>query len=584
MQGALRLALAAAALSLASCKRDRPSPRPSAAAASASAARPSVTRDGAPLVALGIAAAGDARAQASRLEAELEACGPTPGYAALRREVATAAPFVRVWAPAASDVLLGPERPGEGAGALAALDAALAAKDCAGAKQALSQAKRALTLAPVELESAKATLQRGAEALSDAAYELGLQLMEATASPAETTADNLADAEGTARALERGAAALGDPKGVVDALAPVRHALAAAGSQPLGARVELVRATGRAGLAMRELARARGWQVRPPVAALVEGDLAVSALTLPRPRARVRPEVAALGARLFVDAKLSRGSKRACAGCHLPARAFADGLRVPPSLDATPITRNTPSLTFSYLSAAQRWDGRVVAPEDQALSVLHTASEMGVTSDELDKIAHDEPATRDAMTSLFRDGVTAANVAAAIAAYVETLGRADARLDRAARGELELSRDEARGFDVFVGKGRCARCHVPPSFGGSRPRDFQVPVYAVLGVPAREGSRAADKDRGRGAVTGRPHDDGAFKTPTERERTATAPYFHNGSFATLEAVVDFYDKGGGLGAGVAGVTRERQDPDVRPLHLTAEEKRTLLVFLRETLR
>lgn len=584
MQGALRLALAAAALSLAACKGERPRPSPAAASANA-AGRSAVALDGGPLVAVAIATTRDASARAAALATEVDGCGPTPAYADWRRAVATAAPFVRAWAPAASEVLLGPERPGEGAGALARLDAALDAKDCAGARTALSQARRALTLAPVELEAAKATLQRGAEVLSDAAYELGLELMEASASPPATTGAAVADARGTITAIEQGAATLGDARGVVAALAPVREALDAAGATgTLADRLPLVRATGLAGAAVRALAARRGWQVRPPVAPLFEADEAISALTLPRQRARVRPEVAALGARLFVDAKLSRGHKRACAGCHLPSRAFADGLRVPPSLDATQITRNTPSLTYSYLAAAQRWDGRVIAPEDQALSVLHNASEMGVTAAQIEQVVRDDPPARAAMEAAFRDGVTSANVSAAIAAYVETLARTDARIDRAARGELELGADERAGFDVFVGKGRCARCHVPPSFGGSRPRDFQVAVYAVLGVPAREGSRALDADKGRGGVTGRPEDLRAFKTPTLREIAATAPYFHNGGFATLEGVVDFYDKGGGVGAGVAGITRERQDPDVRPLRLTPDERRALLVFLRETLR
>jgi len=467
---------------------------------------------------------------------------------------------------------------------MASLDAALDAGDAAQATAELGRVRQALRLAAVELEDAKATLDRGAELLSDAAYELGLQLLEASAASPSTTTCAIADARGTVRAIELGAAALGDPAPVLAALGPISRALDAAAAGALADRFALARATGQVGLALRVLAGARGTRVRPPVAPLVESDTAVSALTLPRPRARVRPEVAAVGARLFADRRLSRGSRRACAGCHLPTRAFADGLRTPPSLDATPISRNTPSLTYGYLSAAQRWDGRVIAPEDQALSVLHTSSEMGVTSDEIVRVVEADPDARDAMKAAFPDGVTAKNVSLAIAGYVEALARGDARIDRAARGELALSADERAGFDVFVGKGRCSRCHVPPSFGGSRPREFQVPVFAVLGVPAREGSRALDPDLGRAAVTGRDVDRHAFKTPTVRDAAATAPYFHNGAFATLEAVVDFYDRGGGVGLGVAGVTREQQDPDVRPLKLSADERRALLVFLKETLR
>lgn len=586
MQGALRLTALALALVLGcGCGRRRSDGPEGSGSPSARAAPTRLPSDGAPLVAIGARAARDAARLALAVGAELDGCGAGPSYAPFRREVATAAPFVRIWAPAAAEVLLGPARPGEGAGAMAELDAALAAKDCGRAVAALSQVKRALALAPVELEAARATLQRGAEVLSDAAYELGLQLLEASSSTPATAECVVADADGTRRALELGAAPLGDAQAVTEALAPVRAALeGASAARQLVDRAALARATGLAGAAIREIGRARGWQVRPPIAPLVEGDRAISALTLPRPRTRVRPDVAALGARLFADRRLSRGGRRSCATCHDPRRAFTDGLRTPASLDASPIDRNTPSLSYAYLSAAQRWDGRVIAPEDQALSVLHTASEMGATSEEIERVVSGDLAARDAMVAAFQDGVTAANVSRAIAAYVETLARGGARIDRAARGELELSRDERAGFDVFVGKGRCARCHVPPLFGGSRPRDFQVPIFAVLGVPAREGSRAADRDRGRAGVTGRPEDEGAFKTPTLRDVGLTAPYFHHGGFATLEAVVDFYDRGGGAGAGVEGVTAERQDPDVRRLNLSSEERRVLLVFLQETLR
>ena len=115
---------------------------------------------------------------------------------------------------------------------------------------------------------------------------------------------------------------------------------------------------------------------------------------------------------------------------------------------------------------------------------------------------------------------------------------------------------------------------MPPVFSGSRPPDFTAPVFAVLGVPSAPSGRATslDADRGRGG--------GDFRVPTVRNVGRTAPYFHNGRYATLEQVVDFYDRGGGKGI---GVDVPNQDPEIRPLHLSAEEKRVLLVFLREAL-
>jgi cytochrome c peroxidase len=134
---------------------------------------------------------------------------------------------------------------------------------------------------------------------------------------------------------------------------------------------------------------------------------------------------------------------------------------------------------------------------------------------------------------------------------------------------------------VLAGPGRCARCHEPPLWGGSRPTDFAVTIYGVLGVPSAPEARRLDDDPGRFDVTRAAADRRAFKTPTLRDVGETAPYFHHGRFRTLEQVVDLYDRGGGRGL---GLDVPNQDPDVRPLHLDAAERRALLAFLREGLR
>ena len=108
--------------------------------------------------------------------------------------------------------------------------------------------------------------------------------------------------------------------------------------------------------------------------------------------------------------------------------------------------------------------------------------------------------------------------------------------------------------------------------------------FAALGVPASaegEGHVTLDADRGRGAITTNPLDEHSFKTPTLRNIDRTAPYFHNGAFADLQAVVDFYDEGGGKARGIA---LPNQDPDVRKLDLGKERKRLLLTFMRGALR
>jgi cytochrome c peroxidase len=254
---------------------------------------------------------------------------------------------------------------------------------------------------------------------------------------------------------------------------------------------------------------------------------------------------------------------------------------VPCSWDPVGTLRHTPTLLYTPLHAAQMWDGRTLTPERQALNVIHARAEMGLSSEELvEKLAALPDYKGAPLGGSPGAGVLDADmVARALVAFEnERLVPADAPVDRFARGdEGALSADERAGLDVFAGAGRCGRCHVPPFFGGSRPRDFAVPVFAVLGVTTDKAGKALDSDRGRAAVTGRAADERSFKTPTTRDAALTAPYFHNGQFESLDDVIAFYNKGGGRGFGLAV---ENQDPDVRPLKLTAEEVRVLLVFLR----
>jgi len=304
-------------------------------------------------------------------------------------------------------------------------------------------------------------------------------------------------------------------------------------------------------------------------------------LTVPAARAPIDAARAALGERLFSERALSADRRQSCATCHVPSHAFSDGLKRPRSLKADVTLRNTPTLLYAPTQAAQLWDGRVITRKRQALRVLHSTAEMGVSDEEIVQRVSEDGALRTEMEHVFPGGVTADNVVAALAEYQESaLVPALAPIDRFARGQSALSRAASNGLDVFAGAARCARCHVPPLFGGTRPNDFAITVYAAIGTTTDPGGKRLDDDRGRFAVTGLAADDHAFKTPTLRNAARTAPYFHNGGFPTLESVVDFYDQGGGreFGHRVAN-----QDPEVRPLRLTREQRRDLLLFLREAL-
>jgi cytochrome c peroxidase len=179
------------------------------------------------------------------------------------------------------------------------------------------------------------------------------------------------------------------------------------------------------------------------------------------------------------------------------------------------------------------------------------------------------PAGRSSMAA-----VSPRHIASALAAYERTLVAFDTRADRAFRGDtLALTGAERQGFELFMGKAACGTCHYVPFLNGMRPPTYQHTDFEVLGVPGRP-------DSGRAVVTHDPADVGAMKTPGLRFVVSGGPYMHNGTFRTLDEVVDFYDRGGGQGIGArAG----NQTLAPTPLHLTPLEKIDLIAFL-EALR
>lgn len=610
MHGHLRgVAALALATSLSACAKDEPAPAPPPAASSLAQAAPAPPDNVAlyPLVALGVEVAGRGREAAEAMSAAPDEPTRAERYLALRRVAFEAMPLFRLGAPLAAEALFGPERSAsEVEGALPLLDLALASGAAKERTAELESVRLAFSLAEREVAASAVGPAAGARALSLQAYELGLLAAGGGASPPATEAAALADLEGTLAFLEHGleaTLALCSPPRELRAaagaayaeIAELRARVVGAQLAGLSERATFVLATGRLGVSLRQATGLCGWTAKLPYPARfpTQGNGAeepVSAFTLPAPRLPAPsdprpyddPRFVALGERLFQDRALSAARDRACTTCHAPAQGFADGRARPVSLTpAEAPLRHAPTLLYTSLQAAQMWDGRTLSAEAQALGVIHARAEMGLAEGELLTRLGAEPTYREAFAAL-PGGLSAANVGRALAAFESTrLAPGTSPLDAFARGDTSaLDADLSRGFDVLAGKGRCTRCHVPPSFAGSRPRDFAVPIFAVLGVPTDPSAKTLDPDLGRGKLTGRARDERAFKTPTLRAVAATAPYFHNGAFSTLEQVVDFYDRGGGAGLGLAV---PNQDPDVVPLRLTADERRVLLAFLRRAL-
>jgi cytochrome c peroxidase len=131
-----------------------------------------------------------------------------------------------------------------------------------------------------------------------------------------------------------------------------------------------------------------------------------------------------------------------------------------------------------------------------------------------------------------------------------------------------------------MGKAKCGTCHFAPLFNGTVPPVYLRTEQEVIGVPrtAKIVNASIDGDVGRFAINGYVAHKYAFKTPTVRNSSLTAPYMHNGVFPTLEQVMDFYNRGGGAGIGVRGVEHQTLSPD--PLHLTPSEQQAIIAFLR----
>jgi cytochrome c peroxidase len=295
-------------------------------------------------------------------------------------------------------------------------------------------------------------------------------------------------------------------------------------------------------------------------------------------------ELIALGARLFVDPRLSGTGTRSCALCHDPKRAFTDGVPVAASVDrhGAVVRRNTPTLINAALQPRQFADERATTLEDQAGVVLRSPAEMGGSdSAAAATIGALDEYRREFARAFGQDAgiaVTPLLLREALAAYVRSLVAMNSRFDRAVRGETGLLTPvERRGFTLFMGKGACGTCHFAPLFSGDTPPLYLSSDVEVIGTSASAGRFGGlDSDSGRAGIDRLPAHLRAFKTPSLRNVALTAPYMHHGTFATLDEVIRFYDGGGALGAG-ASITNQTLAAD--SLHLTAEERGAIIAFL-----
>ena len=277
----------------------------------------------------------------------------------------------------------------------------------------------------------------------------------------------------------------------------------------------------------------------------------------------ITPEKIALGRQLFFDPALSRDRTVACASCHQPAAAFADNNRVAKGILGRTGARNSPTLFNRVYGRSFFWDGRAATLEQAVMMPVQDTLEMAMSLPEVIARIQTDAGYRTLFQEAFPEAeISQLTVAQALATYVRSLRAGNSAVDRYEAGDLSaLSESAARGRVLFFGRADCDDCH--------RGSNFTDEGFEDLGLPST--------DAGRFNVTGNEGDRGEFKVPTLRDVALTAPYMHDGSLATLEDVVEFYDRGGGQAFGGGGGRGRR---GIRPLGLSATEKADVVAFLR----
>ncbi|HVF81199.1 MAG TPA: cytochrome c peroxidase [Flavisolibacter sp.] len=294
--------------------------------------------------------------------------------------------------------------------------------------------------------------------------------------------------------------------------------------------------------------------------------------------------LAALGKKLFFEKGLSGNNKISCATCHNPVRHFSDALPKSIAFDGhSSVQRNAPSLFYAGFQHSQLWEGRAKSIEEQVKMVINNPAEMnGNYAASVQRLYTDETYKRlfkQAFVATEDSLITADRIAASIAVFVRRLAPFNSPFDKYMQGnKTAITPGQKRGFNLFMGKAQCGTCHFAPLFNGLVPPLYNLTELEVVGTPATDDFTRPkpDADRGRYAVFPIDFYEQAFKTPTVRNASATAPYMHNGAFRTLEKVVEFYNKGGGNGL---GLNVKNQTLSSTPLQLTDVEVKAIVSFM-----
>ena len=290
-----------------------------------------------------------------------------------------------------------------------------------------------------------------------------------------------------------------------------------------------------------------------------------------------------LGKMLFFDKRLSGDATISCATCHDPSHAFTDGKALSNGYPGTLYFRNTPTLINAAKQSVYYWDGRMSGDDLPSLIRDHISEAHFMQADGrlvIERLRQ-VPEYESDFKSVFGGEPSYGKILDAIAAFVRSLESKGVPYDDYLNGdESALSQSATRGLILFTEKANCIACHhgemltdgafhhhgAPPNSDLFTQPERQITYRRFLRTIGVVQCQTTLFDVGRGCVTKNDDDEGTFRTPSLREVSRTAPYMHNGVFATLDDVIEFYNEGAG------GV--------LQPLSLSAAETTDLVAFLK----
>lgn len=307
----------------------------------------------------------------------------------------------------------------------------------------------------------------------------------------------------------------------------------------------------------------------------------------------VSAEMGHLGRVLFYDKSLSLNNGVSCGSCHLQSKAFADNGQFSKGFEKLETSRNTPPIqNLTEFDQALFWDGRERLLQNMVMQPIFNHVEMGMANtSELTKKVKEKKYYQELFLRAFgEEEITFEKISQALSGFTSSIVSQGSKFDRSFNSFVSfpqlnlLGENEKEGMNLFFDKYNCGSCHNVFSAKG-----YDTPQPITIKFPGNNSSTTSElvnigldanyPDNGRGSITGDSEDNGKFKIPNLRNIELTAPYMHDGRFATLEEVIDHYNDGI---KNHPNLDDRLKDENGQPMvmHISADEKQKIIAFLK----